>query len=294
MSTLLNTVSSASDPSAALASYLESGTVEGQKTDLNPKSESMLEAAYAMDDCPTEAGLVQKRVAELDIQDKKKSITKKKILNNRIGKLDKNRDPRAYEDFERKFNRLKQQAMLQNPQFREGESSRQLTYEGESFFAYILRNLSMDFPEVTEQDNVLEYLLEIEEVETAANEEAILQCEKMIRRLEGQPDAKSQRRIEEFSRTAHSLREQVQFSAVARQSLGEALQNLNQIHGQEIKDGRHLIPLAVGIKSLTVGGKPMSPIDIATTYRDNLLGCENFSEVFSAIISICFGRSARG
>ncbi|MDR2432619.1 MAG: hypothetical protein LBD34_02590 [Puniceicoccales bacterium] len=276
----------------AQAAFLERGVYEGQEVDLHPKSKSMLELAYEMDDCPTEARLVRDKLTKRDIKDKKKATEKKKILTLRIGKLDQSRNPKAYEEYERKFNRLKQQVMLQNPQFREGEGSRQLTYEGEPFSAYVLRNLPMDFCEVTEQDNVLEYLLQIEEFEAGSNEEEILQCEKMIKRLEGRPDAKSQERIEEFSHKIQSLREQIQFSTFARQSLGEALQDLKKIHGQEIKDGYNIIPKAASLLNgtLTIGGKQLSSVDIAAIYRDNILCCENFLEAFSTIVVICYGN----
>ncbi|MDR0742498.1 MAG: hypothetical protein LBE98_03470 [Puniceicoccales bacterium] len=272
------------------------GGYEGQEVDLHPKSKSMLELAYAMDDCPTDAVLVRDKLSDRDVKDKKKAMEKRKILTVRINKLDQNRDPRAYEECERRFHRLKQQVMLQNPQFEEGENGGQLTYDGESFSAYILRNISMDFPEVTEQDNVLEYLLQIEDFEASANGEEILQCEKMVRRLEGQSnaqDAKSQQRVEEFSRKAHSLQEQVQFSAFVRRSLGEALQDLRKIHGQEIKDGYNLIPKAASLLggAFVVGGKQLSSVDVAVLYRDSILGCENFLEVFSVITKICYNDS---
>ncbi|MDR0693546.1 MAG: hypothetical protein LBF49_03190 [Puniceicoccales bacterium] len=273
------------------AVFFEQGVYEGQRADLHPESKSMLELAYEMDDCPTEARLVRDKLTKRDIKDKKKATEKKRILTSRINKLDQSRDPRAYEEYERKFNRLKQQLMLQNPQFREGEGSKELTYEGEPFSAYLLRNLPMDFHEVTEQDNVLEYLLQIEEFEASSNEEEILQCEKMIKRLEGQPDAKSRERIEEFSQKIHSLREQIQFSTFARQSIGESLQNLRKIHGQEIKDGYNIIPKAASLLNgtLTIGGKQLSSVDIAAIYRDNILCCEDFLEVFSTIVVICYG-----
>ncbi|MDR2650904.1 MAG: hypothetical protein LBC68_01125 [Prevotellaceae bacterium] len=279
----------------AQAAVLEHGVFEGQEVDLHPKSKSMLELAYEMDDCPTDAALVRDKIIKRDIKDKKKSTEKRKILALRISKLDKNHNPRAYEEYERKFNRLKQQAMLQNPQFREGESSEQLTYEGEPFSDYVLRNLPMDFPEVTEQDNVLEYLLLLEDFEASSNGEEISQCEKMIKRLAGQPDAKSQQRIEEFSQKIHSLQEQIQFSTFARRSIGEALQDLRKIHGQEIKDGYNIIPKAASLLggAFTIGGKQLSPVDIAAIYRDNILGCENFLEAFSVIISICYDNSTK-
>ncbi|MDR2779431.1 MAG: hypothetical protein LBB16_04105 [Puniceicoccales bacterium] len=278
----------------AQAAFLEQGVYEGQRADLHPESKSMLELAYEMDDCPTEARLVRDKLTKRDIKDKKKATEKKKILTSRINKLDKNRDPRAYEEYERKFNRLKQQVMLQNPQFGQGHGSGQLTYEGEPFSAYVLRNLPMDFDEVTEQDNVLEYLLKLEEFEAASNEEEILQCEKMIRRLEGQPDEKSQARIEEFSKKIHSLQEQIHFSAFSREAINEALQNLRNIHGQEIKDGYNIIPKAADLLngSLTIGGRQLSAVDVAGIYRDNILCCENFLEVFSVITAICYGNSA--
>ncbi|MDR1528740.1 MAG: hypothetical protein LBS22_04130 [Puniceicoccales bacterium] len=285
-------------PAEAQAVYPEQGVYEGQKADLHPESKSMLELAYAMDDCPTDAVLVRDSLTKRDVQDKKKATEKEKILTLRINKLDRNRDPRAYKEYGYHFNRLKQQLMLQNPQFKEGEGTRQLTYEGEPFSAYLLRDLPRYFPEVTEQDNFLGYLYEIEGFEAKSNKEEIEQCRKMTIRLERQPnakDAKPQKRIEEFSQKTHSLQEQVEFSTLVRQSIEEALQNLEKIHGQEIKDGYNIIPKAASLLdgALTIGGKQWSSVDIAALYRDNILGCENFLEVFSVIINICYSDSAK-
>ncbi|MDR2603655.1 MAG: hypothetical protein LBC11_03835, partial [Puniceicoccales bacterium] len=104
--------------------------------------------------------------------------------------------------------------------------------------------------------------------------------------------ARSQERIKEFYQKIHSLREQIQFSTSARQSIEEALQSLRKIHGQEIKDGYNIIPKAANLLNgtLTIGGKQLSSIDIAAIYRDNILCCENFLEAFSTIVVICYGN----
>jgi hypothetical protein len=71
------------------------------------------------------------------------------VIILRVNKLNKNCGPKTYEEYERKCNRPKPQVTLQNPQFRQGKKSEQLTYEEEPFSASILRNLPMDFDEVT-------------------------------------------------------------------------------------------------------------------------------------------------
>jgi hypothetical protein len=63
----------------------------------------------------------------------------------------------------------------------------------------IERNLLMDFDDVTEQDNFLEYLFKLQEFESIFNQRKIVHLEKMIKRLERQLDTKYQARIKEFS-----------------------------------------------------------------------------------------------
>jgi hypothetical protein len=53
---------------------------------------------------------------------------------------------------------------------------------------------------VADQDNILNCLSKIEDCESSSNEKDILQCEKRIKRLEGQMDPKSRAMIEEFSK----------------------------------------------------------------------------------------------
>jgi hypothetical protein len=57
---------------------------------------------------------------------------------------------------------------------------------------------------------------------------------------------------------------------------------LRKAHGKEIEDGYNIIPKATNLLNgkLTLGGKQLSAIDLAAIYRDNILCCEIFLEVF--------------
>lgn len=267
--------------------YEAHGTYEGQSAELHTQSKSMLELAYEMDDCPTDARINRDRLIKRDIKDKKKANAKRDILKFFVNKLDRNRSTQQYTDYEKKLNRLKQQVILQNQQKSRGDGNK-LTFDGEPLDEYILRDIPSQFDEVTEQDNALAYLLELEDFETASNEDEIAQCEKMLLRLEGSTDDKSLQRREEFISKVRSLREQIEFSGIYKEALQEAIQLLRKIHGQEIEDGYNLIPKAAGLMNgdVMIGGRQMSSVDIAALYRDKILCCDNFFEAFSVIMMI--------
>lgn len=264
------------------------GSYEGESATLHTQSKSALELAYEMDDCPTDSRINRDKLTKRDIKDKKKANAKRNILKAFINRLDRNRSTQQYTDYEKRLNRLKQQVMLQNQQVMLGKRGTQLVFDGEQLDEYILRDISSQFEEVTEQDNALEYFLELEDFETSSNEEEIAQCEKMLRRLEGSTDDKSIQRREEFINKIRSLREQIEFSGIYKEALQEAIQSLRKIHGQEIEDGYNLIPKAADLMNgeVIIGGRQMSSVDIAALYRDKILCCDNFFEAFSAIMMI--------
>jgi hypothetical protein len=266
------------------------GNYMGQKVDLHTNSKSMLELAYEMDDCPTDALVTRDNLVKRDIKDKKKATAKLKRVQFYVNRLDKQRGTQQYMDYEKKLNRLKQQIMAQN---QSSGSSGKLTYEGEKLSEFLLRNMSLTFGEPTDQDNVLEYLQEMEEFECASADGEIEQCYKMLARLSERTDEKSMERIAEFTAKVQLLREQMDFSGLFRTCLMEAQNMLREFHGREIEDGYNLIPKASDLlkRPMRIGGKEISAIELAAIYRDKILCCENFFEVFSAIIDIMSGNS---
>jgi hypothetical protein len=251
----------------------------------------MLELAYEMDDCPTETQINRDNLVKRDIKDKKKATAKQKMLTFYVSKLDSHRGTQQYADYERKMGRLKQQIMLQNQNSGHGGEGigRSLRFNGENLADYILRNIPLDFDEVTDQDNVLEYLQELEDFEGESNGEEITQCKKMLARLQGRTDGKFQEKIEELLEKVQNLEDQIDCSSSFKAALKSAQQTLRKSHEQEIKDGYNLIPKAADLIKGTVkiGGREMSATDFAAVYRDKILCCDNFLEAFMAIISIC-------
>jgi hypothetical protein len=277
--------------------YAAKGAFEGQSVDWFPKSKSMLEAAYEMDDCPTEARINRDKLVKRDIKDKKKAAAKQRILTSFVNKLDRNRGGDRYSEYERKLMRLKQQVMLQNQNSgRGGSSSKALTYDGENLADRILRDIPLDFDEVTEQDNALEYLQEAEDFEADSNKEEIAQCKKMLARLEGRHDAKSQERISELMAKIRDLEEQIYFSSSFKQALSSAQKKLRDVHEKEIEDGYNIIPKVVDLMKnpLKIGGKQLTAVDLAAIYRDKILCCSNFLEAFAALVSICMSGGHSG
>ncbi len=267
--------------------YEARGTYEGQSAELHTQSKSMLELAYEMDDCPTDARINRNKLIKRDIKDKKKANAKRNILRSFINRLDRNRSTQQYTDYEKRLNRLKQQVMLQNQQKSRGDGNK-LTFDGEPLDEYILRDISSQFDEVTEQDNALAYLLELEDFETASNEEEMAQCEKMLKRLTGCTDNKSLQRRDDFLEKIQFLIEQMALSDLFKETLRKAKKSLRKIHGQEIEDGYNLIPKAADLMNgdVMIGGRQMSSVDIAALYRDKILCCDNFFEAFSVIMMI--------
>ncbi|MDR1413853.1 MAG: hypothetical protein LBI56_02875 [Puniceicoccales bacterium] len=268
---------------------------EGQKVSLCPQAKSILELAYEMDDCPDDSRLIRghTNIIERDIKDKKKAEKRQKTLDYYVNRLDPNRATREYTDYERRLHRLKQQVMLQNSKFFEGTSKKGLTFNGESLSEYLLSELSRDFDEVTDQDNLLEYLQAMEDIESEANSEETQASKKMLERLQESGDVKYQSRIEDLLRKIHSFEEQIRYSPLFREALVDAQKKLRKSHEQEIKDGYNLIPKAANLLAspLMIGGKQIAATDLAAIYRDKILSCNNFWEAFLAIVSICRGSS---
>ena len=269
------------------------GNFDGQKVDVHPKSKSQVELAYEMDDCPTDTRASRDKLTKRDVLDKKKANEKSKILKHYIKRLETPRSLQQYTDYEKRLNRLKQQVALQNQSMgrNEGEEENaQLSYEGENLKDYLLSDISRDFNEVTEQDNVLECMAAIQEFEADVSSEELEQCDKMLQRLDGLPDSdKKQQRVADVKAMKSQLVKNRTLAKQFRTALLTAKGDLNEVHKQEIQDGYNLIPKAAGLVNgvFTVGGKDMSAIDVAGMYRDLILTADDFFEVFSAIIQIC-------
>jgi hypothetical protein len=265
------------------------GIYEGQMVDLHPESRSMIAAAYEMDDCPTEVLLNRSKLVDIDIKEKKRASQRFVILKDFIERLDKHGGMRQYSDFERKMARLIQQIMLQNPQLASGEGIQNLTYNGENLADYILRNIPFDFDEVTEQHNAIACVKELGRFDSERNGDEIKQCEKILKRLSGKADPKSVERREEFEAKIRALREQINCSYSFNEALANAQKTLERTHGKEIEDGYNLIPKASAVCYEMSGGTrgSMTAVGLAALYRDKLLVCNNFVEVFVVIVSIC-------
>ncbi|MDR1432863.1 MAG: hypothetical protein LBI61_00785 [Puniceicoccales bacterium] len=270
---------------------LVKGVYDEQDVRLNTDSKSMLELAYEMDDCPSDSRIIRghNSLIERDIKDKKKAEKRQKVAAFYVGRLDPHRGTGQYTDYERKLHRLKQRIMMQNQRLASGGGEKNLTFDGEDLAEYILRDISLDFYEVTDQDNVLEYLQAMEDLELDYNKSELLQCRKMLQRLSGRTDENSQRRIEEFTAKVKTLGEQIRFSPSFAQALHDARSKLEKFHGAEIEIGYNLIPEAAKLMPgmFGAGGREPSAIDIVAVYRDKILCCTNFLEVFSIVVSIC-------
>lgn len=269
---------------------VEGGRFEGQEVTLHGESKSMLELAYEMDDCPTDARVNRDHLIKRDIKDKKKATEKRKLLSKYVDRLDKTRGSQQYVDYEQRMNRLKRQAMMQNGQ--SGTYGDNLSFDGEDLAEYILRNISSSFDEVTEQDNALAYLNESEDFDEKSLNEQLAVCQKMLLRLEGCSDEKSIIRRNEFKSKINSLNDEIAFSKSYKKSLERALSMLEDTHGQEIKDGYNIIPKAVDMM-IGHGGadKVLSASELAIFYRDKVLCSDNVFDVIASIVEITEANS---
>jgi hypothetical protein len=287
---------------SAYESSIHGGCYEGQKVDLYPESKSMLALAYEMDDCPKDVNINRSKLTKRDIKDRKKAAAKKRIIASYISRVDLGNGMQRYSDYENKMNRLKRQVMMQNQHtMREGGDG-DLTYDGEDLADYMLRTISSDFNEVTDQHNVLEYLQELETFLSESDGEEIAQCEKMLLRLHGKTDQKSLERIGDLTTKIKALNEQILLSDLFRRAFAKNKENLERSHGQEIKDGYNIFPKSMGLikHPIIVGGRKIGSVEFAIIYRDKILCCNNFFEAFEALVFICmypdsddFGQSSQ-
>ncbi|MDR1401801.1 MAG: hypothetical protein LBI81_02490 [Puniceicoccales bacterium] len=265
------------------------GPYEGAKADLHEDSKSMIALALEMDDCPTDDRINRDRLVDRDIREKKKVAEKQKIFSFYINRLDRHRGTKRYSDYENKLNRLKHQITFQSLKSPGKTGEKNLTFNGEDLAEFILRDLSLDFDEVTEQDNVLELLQKLEDFECEAIRGEIVASKKMLRTLQGKENANFNRRIEDLKEKIQTLEEQVSYSPLFKQAFADAQKKLRKSHAREIEDGYNLIPKAADLLNdpLMIGGQQLSAMDFAAVYRDKILCCNNFLEAFLAIIDMC-------
>lgn len=272
------------------------GHYDGQEVALHPKSKSMIQAAYEMDDYVTDTRVNRDKLVKRDIRDKKKSAQKAKLLRFFVNRLDNKRGTKAYSDYENRMNRLKQQAMNQakgmggaiQSHGRRMNRRGAMALDGEDLADFILRDLASEFDEVTDRDNLLEYLMEAEDFEDSSAQDEMDECEKMLQRLEGKDDEKSVNRAKGFRERIRKLKEKQAFSGNFKAALKDAQVKLRKAHGKEIEDGYNIIPKASDLLngSIKMGGRLMTAIDLASIYRDKILCCENFAEAFVVLIAI--------
>jgi hypothetical protein len=273
------------------------GTLEGQRATWKGNSESMLEAAYKMDDEVKESRVVRDKLLDRDIKDKKKNTKRTKIIHLNVQKTDPMHGTQKYLDFESVLKRIKQQVALQNQwASRDGESSnltndgksRSLTYDGEELDMYMLRTIPVHFDEVTQQDSALGCSIELADFDSDCAKEEVAQCKKMLLRLENNTDEKSIKVAEEFKAKIETLEKQISLESAFKDALSKAREGLRNSHGKEISDGYNIYPKAVALSKLIEGTMPIS--DIVAVYRDKILCCDNFQEVFTYIVDMTMCR----
>lgn len=137
----------------------------------------------------------------------------------------------------------------------------------------VLETVSESLANVSDQDNVLQYLVDVEDYDIARMESEIRQTDKMLQRLEGHTEEKAVSLRRDIKEKRSRLESQVKFSKTFKQELLAAKSKLNGIHGQEIADGYNVIPKAADLyKDLVNNGKmgDDQPSAISSVYQKAL------------------------
>ncbi len=267
------------------------GEFRGQDVTLNPKTKSLIEQASEMDDYVVVRRKQTPKLKDRKVCDKKRVAGHNRLLTQFVNRLDRRQQnqeqsKKRYQDCENKLMRLKQKAS-NIKQSLEGNGE-DLKLDGQKLSELILEEMSESFPDVTEQDNIIEYLESLEDLGTGEAESEIRQANKFIKRLEGNTDEKSVSKIEDLKQKVNDLEKQIKFSVLFKRELAEAKQNLRGLHGEEIKDGYNLIPKATSLFSSLVQEKDSKgdfAFTVATAYQDAL--CKNsLSEVVQSSFSL--------
>lgn len=266
------------------------GEYRGQSVKLNSGSKSLIQQADELDDYVVVRRQEKPKLDKRKVKDKKKIAGKNRLLHQFVRRLDKQQGSRQYQDYEARFKRMKQKAIIQMMEKSlHGDEGTEIKLDGRKLSDLILEEAAEAFGEVTEQDNAIEYLEELENYETGEAESELRQADKMIKRLDGRTDEKGITRRKALEEKVNDLQIQVKFSKLFRRELAEAKQILHNAHGQEIKDGYNLIPKATDLFASLVDQKSADSGNqyakaVAAMYQ-KVLCAENLVEV----MDVCRG-----
>jgi hypothetical protein len=248
------------------------GSYTGQEVKLHEKTLSAIELAGKMDDFAATKAKQREPIKNRKIETKQKIKEKEKILSKVADRLGGFQDKDKYKNFESSMRRSMNRSMLEGDQKSEGAINNS-----------ILKQAAQDFGEVTEQDNVIQYTLEAEELEQFSAETELKQVEKMQKRLDGRTDSFATQKKQELSEQAKSIKASINASKLFQDELSTAQAKLHKHHGKEIKDGYNLIPKAAElVKEQQAAGqnKDMNPTALAADYRDEVLQMNNPLDLF--------------
>ncbi|MDR0351566.1 MAG: hypothetical protein LBH49_02880 [Puniceicoccales bacterium] len=248
------------------------GSYHGQEVKLHEKTLSAIELADKMDDFAATKIKPREPIKNRKIETKKKIKEKEKILSKVANRLGCFQDTNKYKNFESSMRRLMNRSLLEDDPKSEA-----------SIKDIILKQAAEDFGEVTEQDNVIQYALEAEELEQFSAETELKQVEKMQKRLDGRTDSFATQKRQELGEQAKSIKASINASKLFQDELGAAQIKLHKHHGKEIKDGYNLIPKAAELlkeQQLAGQNKDMNPTALAADYRDEVLQMNNPLDLF--------------
>ncbi|MDR0677992.1 MAG: hypothetical protein LBF44_00465 [Holosporaceae bacterium] len=155
----------------------------------------------------------------------------------------------------------------------------------------LLYKVSEAFGEVTEQDNILEYAIAMNDVERINFETEIGQVKKMIAFF-SEPEKNfinvgfaNTERMNWIDKLA-SLEKDLHTNTLLKKQLLRAQELLRKTHKREIYDGYNLIPKAAAILDQQYGGgeNMSSAVSLAVSYRDEVLNMGNPLDVFEVFI----------
>ncbi|MDR0418429.1 MAG: hypothetical protein LBH08_03285 [Puniceicoccales bacterium] len=155
----------------------------------------------------------------------------------------------------------------------------------------LLYKVSEVFGEVTEQDNVLEYAIAMNDIERINFETEIGQVKKMIA-LFSEPEKNfinigfaNTERMNWIDKLT-SLEKNLHTHNLLKKQLLRAQELLRKTHKREIYDGYNLIPKAAAILNQQYGddGNAPNAISLAVSYRDEVLNMKNSLDIFEVFI----------
>ncbi|MDR2735556.1 MAG: hypothetical protein LBB20_01795 [Puniceicoccales bacterium] len=249
------------------------GSYQGQEVKLHEKTLSAIELADRMDDFVAAKIRPRTSIKDRKIETKKKIKEKEKILSKVINRLGGFQNADKYKNFESTVRRMMNRSLLEE----DAKKSEGPIHD------IILKQAANDFGEVTEQDNVIQYAFEAEELEQFSAESELRQVEKMQKRLEGRTDSFAVQKKQELGEQVNSIKASINSSKLFQEELNIAQAKLNKHHGKEIKDGYNIIPKAAELlKEQQLNGQDneLSPTALAADYRDEVLKMDNPLDLF--------------